>query len=288
MRIYKLILFLLLASAASAQAPQQFGWKDYSFLWRVNVSGKGVLHATHPSAAFEVGDDNSKLGFLPPRGYKDSVVLPALGLQIYDIPTKKNWYYDGTSWQMFGEKVDSLLYATRNWVSQNFQPKGTYLTSFTESDPTVGSHIKAITTNNISNWNTAYGWGNHAGLYRPISYVPAWSEITGKPTIDDRQLQTLTYGVTTTFNVATSYEAVVTLTGNTTLSITNLPSDGKVHYLTLAITQDATGGRTVTWPASVKWPGGTAPTLTTTGGKKDVITFRWNGTELQGAYKLNY
>jgi hypothetical protein len=37
-----------------------------------------------------------------------------------------------------------------------------YLTSFTETDPTVPSHVKAITTTNISNWNTAYGWGNHA------------------------------------------------------------------------------------------------------------------------------
>jgi hypothetical protein len=37
-----------------------------------------------------------------------------------------------------------------------------YLTSFTETDPTVPSHVKSITTTNISNWNTAYGWGNHA------------------------------------------------------------------------------------------------------------------------------
>jgi hypothetical protein len=34
---------------------------------------------------------------------------------------------------------------------------------------------------NISNWNTAYGWGNHAGLYRPVGWVPAWSDVTGKP-----------------------------------------------------------------------------------------------------------
>jgi len=37
-----------------------------------------------------------------------------------------------------------------------------YLTSFTETDPTVPSHVKSITSTNISNWNTAYGWGNHA------------------------------------------------------------------------------------------------------------------------------
>ena len=37
-----------------------------------------------------------------------------------------------------------------------------YLTSFTETDPTVPSHVKSITTTNISNWNTAYGWGDHS------------------------------------------------------------------------------------------------------------------------------
>jgi hypothetical protein len=37
-----------------------------------------------------------------------------------------------------------------------------YLTSFTETDPTVPSHVKAITTTKISNWDTAFGWGNHA------------------------------------------------------------------------------------------------------------------------------
>lgn len=37
-----------------------------------------------------------------------------------------------------------------------------YLTSFTEADPTVPSHVKAITTTKISNWDAAFSWGNHA------------------------------------------------------------------------------------------------------------------------------
>jgi hypothetical protein len=37
-----------------------------------------------------------------------------------------------------------------------------FLTALNETDPTVGAHIKAITPTNISNWNTAFGWGNHA------------------------------------------------------------------------------------------------------------------------------
>ena len=34
----------------------------------------------------------------------------------------------------------------------------------------------------INNGQTAYGWGNHAGLYKLISYVPSWNELTDKPT----------------------------------------------------------------------------------------------------------
>lgn len=38
----------------------------------------------------------------------------------------------------------------------------TYLTSFTETDPIYVASSWYSTTNNSSNWNTAYGWGNHA------------------------------------------------------------------------------------------------------------------------------
>jgi hypothetical protein len=37
-----------------------------------------------------------------------------------------------------------------------------YLTSYTETDPTVPSHVKDISSTQITNWDAAYGWGNHA------------------------------------------------------------------------------------------------------------------------------
>jgi hypothetical protein len=55
--------------------------------------------------------------------------------------------------------------------------------SITETDPVfVASSANGITSTNITNWNTAYGWGDHTGLYKSISYVPAWGEITSIPT----------------------------------------------------------------------------------------------------------
>ena len=44
-----------------------------------------------------------------------------------------------------------------------YQPVGDYLTtSYKETDPTVPDHVKNITTTQVSNWNTAYGWGDHS------------------------------------------------------------------------------------------------------------------------------
>lgn len=66
----------------------------------------------------------------------------------------------------------------------------------------------------------------------------------------------------------------VSLTANvTSISISNVPATGNVAHVILEFTQDATGGRTVTgWPASVKWPGGTAPTITSAANAVDIIS----------------
>ena len=44
-------------------------------------------------------------------------------------------------------------------------------------------------------------------------------------------------------------------------------------FLTIHTTQDGTGGRVITWPASVVWGSGSAPTVTTTAGAKSLFTF---------------
>jgi len=72
---------------------------------------------------------------------------------------------------------------------------------------------------------------------------------------------------------------------NETLTFT---APTKASDLVLKLVQDGTGSRTVTWPASVKWPGGTAPTLSTAGGAVDVIRFFHDGTNYYGTYDLNF
>ena len=67
------------------------------------------------------------------------------------------------------------------------------------------------------------------------------------------------------------------------------PEPGDPCNLILWMKQDATGGRIVTsWPADVKWPGGTAPTLSTAGSAIDIISFYYDGTDFYGVQSLNF
>ena len=66
----------------------------------------------------------------------------------------------------------------------------------------------------------------------------------------------------------------VTLTeAVTTLTLSNPSATGKACGFTLILTQGGAGGWVVTWPASVQWAGGTAPTLTTTAAAVCILTF---------------
>ena len=82
-------------------------------------------------------------------------------------------YYTKTSMQSDG---------TAQLHFNNLTNRPTTLAGYGITDAMNNSHIaNTISATNISNWNTAYSWGNHAGMYRPVSYVPSWSEITSNP-----------------------------------------------------------------------------------------------------------
>ncbi len=85
---------------------------------------------------------------------------------------------------------------------------------------------------------------------------------------------------TTTYSLDcnTGNNFILTLTTNSTLSFINPPTTGKVFGLNLIIVQDATGNRTITWPASVSWGSVGAPTLSTAANSIDIISFvTYNG-----------
>jgi len=63
--------------------------------------------------------------------------------------------------------------------------KAAAVTAGTEVDPTVSATVKAITGTDVSNWNTAYGWGNHASagyITTDLNNYPTTLNVTGTTT----------------------------------------------------------------------------------------------------------
>ena len=81
---------------------------------------------------------------------------------------------------------------------------------------------------------------------------------------------TATDGATVTFNCSLGNLQQVTLGGNRTLALSNV---GVGQVFMLRLTQDATGTRVPTWFSTIKWAGGSAPTLTTAANKTDIFGF---------------
>ncbi len=94
-------------------------------------------------------------------------------------------------------------------------------------------------------------------------------------------LQTYTGVVgTTTIDWTKGNKAKFTFgAGNETLVFT-APSNP--CNLILEIVQDSTGGRTITWPASVKWVGGITPNLSTSANTIDIAGFLYDGANYIG------
>ena len=81
-----------------------------------------------------------------------------------------------------------------------------------------------------------------------------------------------------TISLANGTIQILTLTATTTLT---MPTAVAGKSFVIYLKQDGTGSRTVTW-TTVKWPGGTAPTITSTASKMDIYSFFSDGTNWYG------
>jgi hypothetical protein len=171
------------------------------------------------------------------------------------------------------------------------------------SDPTVDNDGNALLVGALY-FNSVVGemrvW---SGTAWAAAYLPEGSYITlnGTQTLTNKTVEagTFTNGYTeevATANTSTAYTIdlangsvqILTLTGNCTFTF---PTATAGQSFILLLKQDGTGGRTVTWPASVEWPGGTAPTITSTASKMDKLVFtaadsNWYGSVAGQSYTV--
>ena len=132
-------------------------------------------------------------------------------------------------------------------------------------DSTLGTDAGDIVYRPVANdhWTNRKIGSQGQQLVVDENDLPAWGSPFGVTTLSD--------GATVTLDMAAGQTNEVTLGGNRTLALTN-PKRGQ--SVLLRVIQDGTGSRTLASPSSVKWPGGTAPTLTTTAGASDWLGFK--------------
>lgn len=110
------------------------------------------------------------------------------------------------------------------------------------------------TTGKVPAFNTSYF---------ASTLLTTYSETRTAPTIAAGAL---------TINLALGTHFDVALNANiTSLTVSNPPTTGTAGAFTIAFTADGTV-RTISWPASFRWAGGVAPTMTGTNTKVDLIS----------------
>lgn len=117
----------------------------------------------------------------------------------------------------------------------------------------------------------------------------AQSPVSGLPALSSFPVFTTTpSGTTVAINLSrlSNYQTLLALkTGTQTLSISNPVSGGR--YVIELQQPSATTG-TVTWSNTIRWQGGTVPTLSTTYGAIDIIVLIYDGTTFLGSASLGY
>jgi len=78
---------------------------------------------------------------------------------------------------------------------------------------------------------------------------------------------------TTTLDLRLGDSFTTTLTENTTLAFSNPPSGTGLACFIVKVKQDGTGGRTLAFPGTVDWAGGSAPDVSTGANKVDIFVF---------------
>ena len=120
--------------------------------------------------------------------------------------------------------------------------------------------------------------------YEDVTNIDSVGLITARGGIDNQKRYTESINTVsgTAIDCAAGNYYTKTVTGATAFTFTNVPTS-VAYFLTIEVT--CNGSNAVTWPASVKWPADTAPTITD--GKTTLFMFvtddggtRWRGSSL--------
>lgn len=149
-----------------------------------------------------------------------------------------------------------------------FSSTATAVNEITVTNAAAGGAVKLEATGGSTNIDFHIGAKGTGVVY--VSSGDLWLSGYFKPKAIYSDKVTATDGATVTFNLANGNDHYVLIQGNRTLALSN-PVVGQ--WFNVMIQQDGTGSRTVTWWTTINWAGGSAPTLTTTANRVDILEF---------------
>lgn len=159
-------------------------------------------------------------------------------------------------------------------------------TNYSYELPTVNGSDGTWGTSLLNNWNAIDTDLKAVSDVASAALAKAGGTMTGNLkvltetyTLTDKG-SSLSGAVTLDCATANFFALDTTGGGNITISFSNVPATGSVFFVTVEI--KAGGAHTVTWPAAVRWPGGSAPVQTASGTDVYVLYTRdggvtWNG-----------
>ncbi len=112
----------------------------------------------------------------------------------------------------------------------------------------------------------------NAGIFTATSFYGSGSGLSGVPSGPAYVGQsTAAQSGTTTIDLSTGNVIYFTQDTDTTVAFANTESVQEVRFI--RVKDDTTTARTITWPASIIWNGGTTPTLIDSSDANDVHIF---------------
>jgi hypothetical protein len=126
-----------------------------------------------------------------------------------------------------------------------------------------------FTSTNVTNWNTAYGWGNHAGLYAAVSHTHTIANVTGLQTALDGKLSAESDTLDSVTSRGATTSNLITITG----------SEGRevaVYMPSSYTTDDLVSGHEYGW-YSDHWRLGMTRSSATPGAD---FVVQWNGERM--------
>lgn len=258
-------------SIVFAGAAGVYSQKNTNLYWDDSNNRLGIGTAT-PAVTLAVSATDS---ILIPVGTTAQRPTGAAGYVRFNTSTVSFEGYDGTAWGGFGTGT----------VSSVAVSGGTTGLTTSGGPITTSGTITISGTLAVANGGTGVTSSTGTG-----SVVLGTSPTVNNPTVTNYVESVVAIGTVTTTNTIALTNGTVqtaTLTASTACTFTMPTATAGKSFILLLKQAATTGGGTATF-TSVKWPTAGAPTITTTAGKMDVLSFVSDGTNWYGSASQGY